>query len=94
MSSFVYSQAGCSDGSFSLYHTKSGKCQKAVVLTFITLWANLANDKELIVFLFFPENKVGHFMHIVSLGDNLHEILKLIFWGKIRKKFQNVSCNF
>ena len=28
----------------------------------------------MIVFLFFPENRIWHFMQIVSIGDNLHEI--------------------
>ena len=31
------------------------------------------------VFLFFPENKIWHFMQIVSLGDNLLEMSKPIF---------------
>ena len=30
-------------------------------------------------FLFLLENKFWHFMQLVSLGDNLHEILKPIF---------------
>ena len=28
----------------------------------------------MIFFLFFQENKFRHFMQIVSLGDNLHEV--------------------
>ena len=47
--------------------------------TFTTLWANSADDK---VMIFFPENRHGHFMQIVSYGDNLHEMSKLIFWEK------------
>ena len=31
------------------------------------------------IFLFFPENRIQHFMQIVSLGDNLHEIAKPTF---------------
>ena len=34
-----------------------------------------------IFFLFFPENRFGHFMHIVSNRDNLHEMQNL-FSGK------------
>ena len=30
-------------------------------------------------FLFFPENKIWHFMQIASLGDNLLEMSKPIF---------------
>ena len=29
-------------------------------------------------------------MQIVSLGDNLHEISKPIFWEKLRKLFQTL----
>ena len=28
------------------------------LLTFITLWNNLANDKLMIIYYFFPENKI------------------------------------
>ena len=38
-----------------------------------------------IFFLFFPENRLRHLMPIVFFGDNLHEMSKPIFWGKIRK---------
>ena len=57
-------------------------------LTFTTLWANLADNKLVIFFLFFPENRIWHFMQIVSIGDNLHEMSKL-FSGKKNKK--NIS---
>ena len=33
-------------------------------------------------FLFFLENKIWHFMQIVSLGDNLHEVSDPIFFRK------------
>ena len=36
------------------------------LLTFTTLWANLDN-KLTIFFLFFPENRIRHFMQIVSI---------------------------
>ena len=32
--------------------------------------------------IFFPETTIWHFMHIVSLGDNLHEVSNPIFWEK------------
>ena len=38
-----------------------------VLLNFTTLWANLADDKLVIVFLFFTVNIIRHFMQIVSL---------------------------
>ena len=51
-----------------------------VSLTFTTLWAFSADDKLMIFFLFFPENRIWHFMQIVSLGDNLHEMSNPVFW--------------
>ena len=50
-------------------------------LAFTTLWANSADDK-LIFFLFFLENRIRHFMHIVSDGDSLHEMSNPAFWIK------------
>ena len=44
-----------------------------------SIQTNPAEDKLMIVFLFFPENRLLHFMQIVSLGDNLHEMSKPIF---------------
>ena len=52
------------------------------MLTFTTLWAFSADDKMMLFFLFFPENRIWHFMQIVSLGDNLHEMSNPIFWEK------------
>ena len=77
-------------------------------LTLSMLGADSA-DNELVIhvfFLFFLENRIWHFMQIVSLGDNLHEVLDLffpketicmkcliLFSRKNKKKiFQNVLC--
>ena len=47
------------------------------------------------VFLLIPENRLWHFMQIVSWGDNLREMSKPVFWEQNRKIFQNVvCCNF
>ena len=35
-----------------------------------------------IFFLFFPENRSCHFMQIVSIGNNLHEMSNPAFWEK------------
>ena len=51
-------------------------------LTFTTLWAFSADDKMMLFFLYFPENRIWHFMQIVSLGDNLHEMSNPVFWEK------------
>ena len=31
------------------------------------------------------ENRIWHFMQIVSLGDNLHEMSNPVFWEKLEK---------
>ena len=62
-------------------------------ITFTTLWANSADDKLMIFFLFFSENRLWPFMQIVSKWDNLHQRSKLIFWEKkkiISKCFETV----
>ena len=43
-------------------------------LTLNILSENSADDKVMIYFLFFQENRIWYFMQIVSLGDNLHEM--------------------
>ena len=52
-------------------------------LTFTALLANSADDKLMIFFLFFQENRICYFMQIVSTGDNnLHEMSNPVFWEK------------
>ena len=62
--------------------------------TFKALWVDSADDKwNRYLVLLFPENKVWHFMQIVSSGDNLQEISTLICREKKESKiFQNVIC--
>ena len=56
-------------------------------LTFIILLANSADNKSMIFYLFFQKkNRIWHFMQIVSIGDNLHEMPNPVFWGKKKKK--------
>ena len=43
-------------------------------------------------FLFFRENKSWHFMWIVCLADDSHEMSKLVFSEKWKKKNWNVVC--
>ena len=40
-------------------------------LTFTPFWANSANNKFMILFLFFPENRLWHYMQIASLCQSL-----------------------
>ena len=50
--------------------------------TFSTLWANSADDKLIIFFSFFLENRFRHLMQIVSIEDNLHEMSNPVSWEK------------
>ena len=50
---------------------------------------NSADNKSMIFFLFFQENRLWYFMQIVSNGDNLHEMSKPFFWKKRRKYISN-----
>ena len=34
------------------------------------------------IFVFYPENRIRHFMQIVSIGDNLHDMSNPVFWEK------------
>ena len=52
----------------------------------------LFSRQQIMFFLFFPENRIWHFMQIVSSRDNLHETSNPVFGEKIRKIFQNVVC--
>ena len=51
-------------------------------LTFTILLANSADDKQIIFFEFISENRLWHFMQIVSWGDSLHEMSKSVFREK------------
>ena len=44
--------------------------------------------------IFFPENRIWHFMQIVSIGDNLHEMSNPVFWEKWRQFAWNVKSCF
>ena len=54
---------------------------------------NFSRQHIEIFFLFYPENRLWHFMQIVSQGDNLHEMSKPIFWEKEGKHHQCVVCS-
>ena len=72
--------------------TSSLPYDEAYFLTFTTLWALSADDKLMIFFLFFPVNRIWHFMQIVSWGDNLHEMSNPVFWEKQEKYFKMLSA--
>ena len=73
---------------FTVFH-----CTESVIialsswygLTLSTLGKIFSRRHFEIFFLFFSENRIWHFMQIVSLGDNLHEMSNPVFWEKIRK---------
>ena len=58
----------------------SGRSIQSLVKIIILCIQNSMDNKLTIFFLFFRENRLWHFMHIVSSGDNLHEMS--IFWEK------------
>ena len=49
------------------------------VLTLTVLWANSADNKLTLFFLFCLGYRILHFTQIVSSGDNLHELSDHIF---------------
>ena len=69
-------------------NVKASTCTVVLILTFTTLWAFSADDKLMIFFLLFSENRIWHFMQIVSL----HEISYPVFLKKIRKYFKMSSA--
>ena len=67
-------------------------CMLQPLLTVSTLWANSTDGKSDDIVLIFPENKIWHFMQIVSNGDNLHEMSKPVFLENQIKYFKMVSA--
>ena len=64
--------------------------QALALLTFTTLWANSSDSKLIIFFLFFSENRLWHFLQIVSPETICMKCWGL-FYGKNKKTiFQNV----
>ena len=61
------------------------------VLTITTLSANSADNKLVIFFLFFPENRIWCFMQTVSIGDSVDEMSNWVFWKKYKKKYLKMS---
>ena len=58
--------------------------------TITSVWAKSAVDKLMIFFSFFPENRLWHFMQIVSKRRQFAWNVKAYFLGKRRKIIQNV----
>ena len=49
----------------------------------ISMLGKISAD-DILIFLFFfpPENRIWHFMQIVSTRDNLHDMSNSVFWEK------------
>ena len=75
----------------AIFCTKQESNQHTAVL-FTTLWAYSADNKLVIFFLFFPENRIWHFMQIVSTEDNLHEMSYPVFWEKNNQENVSIYC--
>ena len=62
-------------------------------LTLSTRGKNFSRQHFEVFFLFFPESKIQHFMQIVSIGDNLHEMSNPVFCGQLKKKkIPSICC--
>ena len=57
---------------------------------FTTVWTNSADDKLMIFSLIFPENTFRYLTQFVCLLDNLHEMPKLVLWGKNEKNIRRL----
>ena len=70
---------------------------RIVTITFTTLWTNMAGEKLTIFFIIFfrkedltflanflpfLDGRIWHFMHIVSIENNLYEMSNPVFWEK------------
>ena len=51
----------------------------SVVCLHLAVWVKISAEVKYFSY-FFPENRLWHFMQIVSIGDNLHEMSKPICW--------------
>ena len=51
-------------------------------LIFTTLWAYSTDDRLMTFFILFSGNRFWHFMQILSIGDNVHEMSNPVFWEK------------
>ena len=64
----------------------------AVYLYLLAICVKFSADNILkYFFLFFPENRIRHFMQIVSIGDNLHEMSNPVFWENTGDNLHEVS---
>ena len=70
------------------------KHAKHLALTCTTQWVNSADGKLMMFFLFFLENRIWHFVQIVSLGDNLHEVSNPISRKNKKKYFKMSSAEY
>ena len=58
---------------------------------FSSLRAYSADYKLVRFFLFFPENRIWHFMQIVSIGDKSCLKCQILFSGKNKKRYFKMS---
>ena len=77
----ILPRTSITDGSFTFQ--LSGR-----YLTLSTLVKNFSRRQFEI---FFPENRLWHFMQILSSGDSLQEMSNPVFWEKNKKNITNVS---
>ena len=61
-----------------------------LLLTFTILWANSADDKSMMFFLFFSENRVWHFIKLSQM-ETICMKCQNLFSGKNKKKYFKMS---
>ena len=57
----------------------------SIILTFTTLWAYSADNKLMLFFLFFPENRIWHYMQ-TSPMETIYMKCQILFSMKKKKK--------
>ena len=61
------------------------------LLTHFT-WGKIFSRQHFeIFFLFFPENKIWHFIQIVPNRDNLYEMSNPVSWEKYKEKISQIA---
>ena len=67
----------------SIFHIDADSSSHAAVyITLNCLWADSADDKYWWYFSYFSQKTGFNVMQIVSLGDNLHDMLNPVFYRK------------
>ena len=75
-------------------NTQENENQRLSCINTSTLGKIFSSRYFEIFFLFFPENRVWHFMQVVSIGDNLHEMSQPVIWENKKNVISLSSAEF